>query len=139
MIVSRLATRTPYLAQIWVYWRPVEAEDEVEMELRVILATEGERVTESNLEEKENFTKLFVSEKMEFLDKSEISLKLIGNLAAVSEVQTKIVFRPFVENRITTALRRQEQESPAVGKLEIVNDLERKLHSMPLVLNSKKC
>ena len=109
------------------------------MELRVILATEGERVTESNLEEKENFTKLFVSEKMEFLDKSEISLKLTGNLAAVSEVQTKIVFRPFVENRITTALRRQEQESPAVGKLEIVNDLERKLHSMPLVLNSKKC
>ena len=38
---------------MWIYWRPVEADDEVEMELRIILATEGERVTESNLEEKE--------------------------------------------------------------------------------------
>ena len=47
----------------------MDGEDEVEMELRIILATEGERVTDNNLEEKENFSKLFVSEKMEFLDK----------------------------------------------------------------------
>ena len=123
---------------MWIYWRPVEADDEVEMELRIILATEGERVTESNLEEKENFSKLYVSEKMEFLDKNEITVKLTGNLCAVSEGQTKMLFRPFVENRMTAGLRRQEQDSPPVGKLEIVNDLDRKLHSMPLVLNTKK-
>ena len=41
------------------------------MELRTIIATEGERVTENSLEEKENFSPLFVSEKMELLDKNE--------------------------------------------------------------------
>ena len=116
----------------------MDGEDEVEMELRIILATEGERVTDNNLEEKENFSKLFVSEKMEFHDKNEVSVKLSGNLEAVCEADTKMVFRPFIENRLTTPLKRREKESPAVGKLEIVNDLERKLHCMPLVLNSRK-
>ena len=60
-------------------------------------------------------------------------------MEAVSEVETKMVFRPFSENRMTTAVKRREKESPALGKLEIVNDLDsRKLHSMPLVLNRKK-
>ena len=109
------------------------------MELRTIIATEGERVTENSLEEKENFSPLFVSEKMELLDKNEISVKLTGNLEAVSEGETRMVFRPFIENRLTTALKRREKDSPALGKLEILNDLDsRKLHSMPLVLNRKK-
>ena len=49
------------------------------MEVRLILATEGERVTDSNLEEKENFTQIFFSnDKTEFLDRGELMLRITG-------------------------------------------------------------
>ena len=56
---------------MWLFLKNVDDEDDVDMELRIIVATEGERVHDNNLEEKENFTKLFTSKKLEFLDKSK--------------------------------------------------------------------
>ena len=141
-VPCRLASRTPYSAQFWLYWRHSDSEGEegAEMELRMIAATEGERVTDTNLEEKENFTRLFVSEKMVFLDRCEISLKVTGNLETLSDnsAQSKLIFRPFAENRITIPLKKCHPESPPVGKLEIVNDSEALLHSMALVFKPKK-
>ena len=93
-----------------------------------------------NDEEKENFTRLFVSDKMVFLDRSEISLKITGNLETLSDnaAQSKLIFRPFSENRITIPLKKCHPESPPVGKLEIINDSEALLHSMALVFKQKK-
>ena len=44
--------------------------------MRMIVATEGERVTDTNLEQKENFSLMFTSDKMEFLERSEIFVKV---------------------------------------------------------------
>ena len=89
-----------------------------------------------------NFNKSYIWSPISYplipgLHQNDISVKLTGNLEAVSEGQTRLVFRPFLENRMTPALKRRERDSPAVGKLEIVNDLDRKLHSMPLVFSTK--
>ena len=46
----RSATRVPYLVRLFLFWREAEAGDEAEVELRVVLATEGERVMEDPLE-----------------------------------------------------------------------------------------
>ena len=94
---------------MWLFLKNVDDEDDVDMELRMIVATEGERVHDNNLEEKENFTKLFTSKKLEFLDKSEISVKVSGNLEAVCDLSTstKLTFRPFVENRLTIPIKRK--------------------------------
>ena len=47
--------------------------------MRLILATEGERVTDSNLEDKENFTQIFYSsDKTEFLDRGELMVRITG-------------------------------------------------------------
>ena len=115
-----------------LYWRTVDADDDVELEMRMVVATDGERAAaDNNLEEKEGFIKLFSSDKLEFLDKSEIFVKLTGNLE--TETVPRLTFRPFVENRITIGVRRREPDSTPVGKLEITNDSDVKLHTMPLL------
>ena len=141
------------MAHLALFWRHVDSEDGAEMEVRLVVATEGERgAGDTNLEEKESFVKLHSSDKLEILDKSEISVRVTGNLepapapapapgpgqeGGVGGV-ARLVFRPFVENRVTVALRRREQDSPPVGKLEVVTDSEAQLHSMALSLKPKK-
>ena len=117
---------------MWLYWRKVDNDDEADYEVRMIVATEGERTVDTNLEEREGFTKMFSSDKLEFLDKSELFVKVTGNLETCSD-QAKLTFRPFLENRITIPIRRREPDSTPVGKIEIVNDTDVKLHSMPLL------
>lgn len=140
-----MASRTPYLAHLALFWRHVDSEDGAEMEVRLVVATEGERgAGDTNLEEKESFVKLHNSDKLQILDKSEISVRVTGNLEpAPGPGQeggggARLVFRPFVENRVTVALRRREQDSPPVGKLEVVTDCEAQLHSMALSLKPRK-
>ena len=138
--IFRQASRTPYLAYMWLFLRNIDDEDDVDMELRIIVATEGERVLDNNLEEKENFTKLFTSQKLEFLDKSELSVKVSGNLEAACDslTSTRLTFRPFVENRLTIPIKRKEPQSTPVGKLEITNDCDVQIHTMPLVYKPSK-
>ena len=125
---------------MWLFLKNIDDEDDVDMELRMIVATEGERVLDNNLEEKENFTKLFTSQKLEFLDKSELSVKVSGNLETAydSVTSTKLTFRPFVENRLTIPIKRKEPQSTPVGKLEISNDCDVQIHTMPLVYKPSK-
>ena len=67
-----MASRTPYLAHLALFWRHVDSEDGAEMEVRLVVATEGERgAGDTNLEEKESFVKLHNSDKLQILDKSE--------------------------------------------------------------------
>ena len=64
---------------------------------------------------------------------------MTGNLESASDVTpSRLAFRPFVENRITIPVRRKEPESTPVGKLEIVNDTDTKIHAMPLIIKQKK-
>ena len=141
------------MAHLALFWRHVDSEDGAEMEVRLVVATEGERgAGDTNLEEKESFVKLHSSDKLEILDKSEISVRVTGNLEPAPAPApapgpgpgqegggvARLVFRPFVENRVTVALRRREQDSPPVGKLEVVTDCEAQLHSMALSLKPKK-
>ena len=135
------------MAHLALFWRHVDSEDGAEMEVRLVVATEGERgAGDTNLEEKESFVKLHSSDKLEILDKSEISVRVTGNLEPAPAPGpgqegggvARLVFRPFVENRVTVALRRREQDSPPVGKLEVVTDCEAQLHSMALSLKPKK-
>ena len=135
------------MAHLALFWRHVDSEDGAEMEVRLVVATEGERgAGDTNLEEKESFVKLHSSDKLEILDKSEISVRVTGNLEPAPAPGpgqegggvARLVFRPFVENRVTVALRRREQDSPPVGKLEVVTDSEAQLHSMALSLKPKK-
>ena len=130
--IFRLSSRCPYNAQLWLYWRNVDNDEEADYEVRLIVATEGERAVDTNLEEKEGFTKMFSSDKLEFLDKSEVFVKVTGNLETCSD-SAKLIFRPFLENRITIPIRRREPDSTPVGKIEIHNDTDVKLHSMPLL------
>merc|ERR1719480_759838 len=123
--------RVPYLAQIWLFWR--EAERKEEVELRVVMVTEGERVTEKTLEEKENFTLLGKSAELDILDKCEIQLKISGNMETISGSTQKINFRPFMENRVTVELKSKESHAPTVGKVEFVTDCEEVLFTMPLL------
>ena len=96
----------PYLAHLWIFWRETEGEEGAEVELRVVLVTEGERVSDNTLEERENFTPLAKSEELDILDKSEILITISGNLVTISDSAQKLVFRPFMENRATLGLRR---------------------------------
>jgi len=136
----KLASRSPYLAHMWIFSRLVDNDEDVEMEVRLILATEGERVTDSNLEDKENFTQIFYSsDKTEFLDRGELMVRITGNLeAAVELTPVKMTFRPFAENRLTVPIRRKEPEATPVGRLELVNDCDIRIHSMPLSFKKKK-
>ena len=53
--------RVPYLGRMFVLWRPLDmlAGDEGEAEIRILIATDGERVSENTLEEREMFMPLF--------------------------------------------------------------------------------
>ena len=123
--------RVPYLAHMWVFWR--EAERKEGVELRVVMVTEGERVTENTLEEKENFTLLGKSAELDILDKSEMQLRISGNMETISGSVQKINFRPFMENRVTVELKRKEADAPAAGQVEVVTDCEEVLSTMPLL------
>ena len=129
--LCRSAMRVPYLAQLLLFWR--EAERKEGVELRVVMVTEGERVTENTLEEKENFTLLGKSAELDILDKSEIQLKISGNMETISGSVQKINFRPFMENRATMELKRKEVYAPSAGKVEVVTDCEEVLFTMPLL------
>lgn len=130
--IFRSGMRVPYLVQLWIYWR--EVEDGPEIELRAVLVTEGERVTDNTLEEKENFTLLGKSEELSVLDRSEVVLQLSGNISISHESSyaQKLIFRPFMENRQTLGISRNEKTAPAAGKLEAWNDSDAILFSMPL-------
>ena len=123
--------RVPYLAHLWLFWRKAERKEGVE--LRVVLVTEGERVTENTLEEKENFTLLGKSAELDILDKSEMQLRISGNMETISGSVQKINFRPFMENRATVELKRKEAYAPAAGQVEVITDCEEVLFTMPLL------
>ena len=124
--------RVPYLAQLWLFWR--EAERKEGVELRVVMVTEGERVTENTLEEKENFTLLGKSEELDILDKSEMQLRVSGNIETISGSVQKLNFRPFMENRATMEIKRKEAYAPAAGQVAVITDCEEVLFTMPLLL-----
>ena len=125
----------PYLARLFLFWRETEAGDEAEVELRVVLATEGERVMEDPLEERENFTSLAKSEELDIAEKSEIQISISGNLEPISSLSQKLIFRPFTESRATLSLKRKEITSMVAGKLEITTDLDRVVFAKHMVLN----
>ena len=125
----------PYLARLFLFWRETEAGDEAEVELRVVLATEGERVMEDPLEERENFTSLAKSEELDIAEKSEIQISITGNLALISSSSQKLIFRPFMESRATLSLKRKEITSMVAGKVEITTDLDRVVFAKHMVLN----
>jgi len=133
--IFRSASRAPYMARLWLFWRETEREDAAEVELRVVLVTEGERVSENTLEERENFTSLAKSDELDILDKSEIIVTISGNLEPVSDSIHKLVFRPFTENRTTLGLKRQEIEGMAAGKVEVSTDYDKLLLTKHLVFN----
>ena len=135
-MLCRSAMRVPYLAQLWVFWR--EAERKEGVELRVVMVTEGERVTENTLEEKENFTLLGKSAELDILDKSEMQLRISGNMETISGSVQKINFRPFMENRATVELKRKEADAPAAGQVEVVTDCEEVLFIWPLLFKMKE-
>ena len=70
----------------------MDNDDDVEMEVRMIVATEGERVTDTNLEQKENFSLMFTSDKMEFLDRSEIYVKVSRNASYLDNLKLIIEY-----------------------------------------------
>ena len=119
---------------MWIFWRKTEGEEGAEVELRVVLVTEGERVSDNTLEERENFTPLAKSEELDILDKSEILITISGNLVTISDSAQKLVFRPFMENRATLGLRRRETTAPAAGKVEVSTDCEKVVFTMPMFL-----
>ena len=125
----------PYLARLFLFWRETEAGDVAEVELRVVLATEGERVMEEPLEERENFTSLAKSEELDIAEKSEIQISITGNLAPISSSSQKLIFRPFMESRATLSLKRKEITSMVAGKVEITTDLDRVVFAKHMVLN----
>ena len=130
----RSTTRVPYLARLWLFWRETEAEEEAEVELRIVLATEGERILDNPLEERENFTTLAKSEELDVPDKSEIQITISGNLMPISSSGQKVVFRPFTENRATLSLKRKETTSMAAGKVEVSTDMEKVVFTKHMVL-----
>ena len=101
------------------------------MELRVVMVTEGERVTENTLEEKENFTLLGKSAELDILDKSEMQLRISGNIETISGSVQKLNFRPFTENRASMEIKRKEAYAPAAGQVVVITDCEEVLFTMP--------
>ena len=100
-----------------------------------MLATEGERVMEDPLEERENFTSLAKSEELDIAEKSEIQISISGNLALISSSSQKLIFRPFMESRATLSLKRKESTSMAAGKVVINTDVDRVVFTKHMVLN----
>lgn len=124
----------PYVARLYIFWRESEAGEEAEVELRVVLATEEERIIDNPLEERENFTALAKTDELDVPEKSEIKISMSGNLAPIPGTQQQLVFRPFTENRVTLSLKRKEIASMAAGKVEIVMDEDKVVLTKHMVL-----
>mgnify|MGYP001208998015 CR=1 FL=1 len=99
----------PYLARLWFFWRAYdEGGGEGEAELRVLVTTAGEggeRTLDNCLETREGFTLLSGSPELVIRDRSELELRISGNLTPLAG-QTRLVFKPFRENRSTFPVRR---------------------------------
>ena len=108
--------------------------EEAEVELRVVLATEEERIIDNPLEERENFTTFAKTDELDVPEKSEIKVSMSGNLAPIPGTQQQLVFRPFTENRVTLSLKRKEIASMAAGKVEIVMDEDKVVLTKHMVL-----
>ena len=116
----------PYSAEISVFWRPIlqSSPDEGEVELRVVLATAGERAMVGGLEEREGLERLFHSGELEVREREALKIGLEGNLRVVGHQQGPgrqggLLFRPFSENRASFRVSRMEGGLPAAGKLEL--------------------
>jgi len=128
----KAVTRVPYTARVEVYWREGEEEGS-EAEVRVVISTEGERVSENSLEEREGFTQLLKSGEVEVVERGEVVIGLTGNLEASGTNDARLQFRPFVENRVTFAVKRPDHTMSAAGMIQL--SLEDKvLFSGPLFL-----
>jgi len=114
----RAVTRVPYTARIEVCWREAEEEGS-EAEVRVVISTEGERVAENSLEEREGFTQLLKSGEVEVVERGEVDISLTGNLEASGSNDARIQFRSFVENRATFGLRRPDSMMSAAGSIQL--------------------
>ena len=139
LFVFRSMSRVPYLARLHVYWREAEDglllhQDGAEAEIRFLLCTEGEtdKVNDNCLETREGFRPLVSSPELVVWDKSELELRVRGNLGKVAEGR-RIVFRPFRENRTTVGVRKVQPTQPAAGTLEILTD-ESSLFSSSILL-----
>jgi len=133
--IFRSAMRVPYRAHIWIFWREVELQEREEVDLRVVVVTDGERVIDNTLEERESFLHLYKSEEVAIVDASEVQVAVCGNMAATTESQTRMVFRPFMENRVTIRLVREEVTSPPTANIELVTDCQEALVSKPFLFN----
>lgn len=114
----RAVTRVPYTARIEICWREAEEEGS-EAEVRVVISTEGERVAENSLEEREGFTQLLKSGEVELVERGEVGISLTGNLEASGTNEARLQFRPFGENRATFGLRRQDSTMSAAGSVQL--------------------
>ena len=126
--------RVPYRAHIWIFWREVVEGEEVD--LRVLVVTDGERVTDNTLEERESFLHLYKSEEVAIVDATEVQVAICGNMTACAESQPKMVFRPFMENRMTMRLVREEVTTPPTANIELVTDCQEVLLSKPFLFNT---
>jgi len=132
--IFRSAMRVPYRAHIWIFWREVVEGEEVD--LRVLVVTDGERVTDNTLEERESFLHLYKSEEVAIVDATEVQVAICGNMTACAESQPKMVFRPFMENRMTMRLVREEVTTPPTANIELVTDCQEVLLSKPFLFNA---
>lgn len=128
----RAATRVPYMARIWLYWRQIDTEEEGEVEVRVVVSTEGERVPDSPLEEREGFQLLAKSGEVEVAEREEVALTLTGNLLLAGQGEAKVQFKPFAENRATFSVRRGDLGISAAGSLQLTATNKQVLYSGPI-------
>ena len=135
MCVSRSLVVVPYLAEVSIYWRPAEPGlEDLDAELRILIFTRGERNNEDDcLETREGFSLLASSSDVVVCDKTEVEVRLKGNLAKVAE-SGRIVFNPFRENRATIGVRRVEVRAPAAANLAVLAD-EAELCTTSVLLN----
>lgn len=129
----RAVTRVPYMARVWLYWRQQGTEEEGEAEVRVVVSTEGERVVEAPLEEREGFLPLSRSQEVVVGEKVELEVTLQGNLTVVGEERARLQFRPFSENRVTLVVVRRDAAISAAGGLTLAGE-GGAIHSTPLFL-----
>jgi len=129
----RAVTRVPYMARVWLYWRQHDSQEEGEAEVRVVVSTEGERVVESPLEEREGFLLLSRSPEVAVGEKVELEVTLQGNLTLVGEESARLQFRPFSENRVTLGVVRRDAAISAAGSLTLTGE-GGVLHTGPLFL-----
>jgi len=133
--IFRSAMRVPYRAHILIFWREVELQEREEVDLRLVVVTDGERVTDNTLEERESFLHLYKSEEVAIVDACEVQVAVCGNMSATTESQTRMVFRPFMENRVTIRLVREEATTPPTANIELVTDCQEALLSKPFLFN----